>query len=226
MIGPPLAVFLALAQLPSGVIDEGVLVLRRDSVEVGRETFRLRQRRPGDRTGGWLLDASARWAGPSGAATVLTPILELTSDSVPAALAFEVAGGGRTERITGQPGPGRFTLRYLLPGVERARELPSGPRVVVVDDSVLSLFLLVAWRAGPAPRTVTAILPRPASRATLTVTDLGMDATTVNRDPATLRHIRIAGGPMGTVHVWLDERGRLMRVDIPEQSLRGERLPG
>ena len=58
-----LAAALALAQVPSGVIDEGVLVVRRDSQEVARETFPLRERRPGDPASGWLLDAAARWPG-------------------------------------------------------------------------------------------------------------------------------------------------------------------
>lgn len=230
MIVLPLAAALALAQVPSGLIDEGVLVVRRDSQEVARETFRLRERRPGDPAGGWLLDASARWPGPGSRTTALTPVLELAADTSPAALAYDVVADGKSERITGQPGPGRFTLRYLLPGVERSRELPGGRHIVIADDSVFSLFLVVAWhapRGADAGAThVTAILPRVAGRATLTLTDLGIAATTVNRDPAMLRHILIAGGPMGPVHVWLDRDGRLMRVEIPDRGLRAERLPG
>lgn len=230
MISLPLAAALALAQIPGGVIDEGVLVVRRDSQQVARETFHLRERRPGDPAGGWLLDASARWPGPGSRTTTLTPVLELAADTAPAALAYDVVADGKSERITGQPGPGRFTIRYLLPGVERARELPGGAHIVIADDSVFSLFLVVAWHAplspDSAPTHVTAILPRVASRAELTLTDLGIVATTVNRDPAVLRHILIAGGPMGPVHVWLDRDGRLMKVEVPDRSLRAERLPG
>jgi hypothetical protein len=230
MIALPFAAALAFVQVPRGVIDEGVVVVRRDSQEVARETFHLRERRPGDATSGWLLDATSRWTAPGTHATVFTPVLELGADSSPAALAFDVIANGRSERITGQPGPGRFTLRYLLSGVERARELPGGPHIVITDDSVFSLFLLVAWHAPRSPDAgpthVTAILPRTASRATLTLTDLGIAATIVNRDPAMLRHILIAGGPMGPVHVWLDRDGRLARVEIPDRGLRAERLPG
>ena len=117
MIALPFAA-LMLMQVPTGMIDEGVLVVRRDSQEVARETFRLRERRPGDPAGGWLLDASARWPGPGSRTTALTPVLELAADTAPAALGYDVSADGKSERITGQPGPGRFTLRYLLPGVE------------------------------------------------------------------------------------------------------------
>jgi hypothetical protein len=221
-----LATSLLLAQAPTGVIDQGVLVVRRDSLEVARETFHLLERRPGDPASGWLLKASARWAGLSGYATVLAPVVELAPDSSPVALAYDVSANGKSQHITGEPGPGRFTLRYLAPGVERARELATGPLIVIADDSVFSLYLFVAWHVGPAPTRVTAIFPRTTGRVTLTVTDLGVEATTLNRDPATLHHVLIAGGPIGPVHVWLDAQGRLMKVEVPDQALRAERLPG
>jgi hypothetical protein len=224
MIPLPLAASLLLLQTPTGVIDQGVLVVRRDSQEVARETFHLLERRPGDPASGWLLDVSARWSGP-GFATVLAPVVELTPDSAPAALAFDVRANGKSQHITGQPGPGRFTLRYVAPGLERAREVAVGRQVVVADDSVFSLYLLAAWHARATPSFVTAIFPRTAERYTLTVTDSGVAATTLNRDPATLRHVLITGGPIGPVHVWLDTDGRLMKVEAPDQTLRAERLP-
>ena len=224
MIPLQLAASLLLLQTPTGVIDQGVLVVRRDSQEVARETFHLLERRPGDPASGWLLDASARWSGP-GFATVLAPVVELTPDSAPAALAFDVTANGKSQHITGQPGPGRFTLRYVAPGLERAREVATGRQIVVADDSVFSLYLFAAWRARATPSPVTAIFPRTAGRVTLTVTDSGVAATTLNRDPATLHHVLITGGPMGPVHVWLDADGRLMKVEAPDQTLSAERLP-
>lgn len=226
MIPLPLTAALVLLQVPSGVIDQGILVVRRDSQELARETFHLLERRPGDPASGWLLNASTRWSGPIGYTTVLAPVVELAPDSVPSALAYDISANGQSQHITGQPGPGRFTLRYVAPGLERARELASGPRIVVADDSVFSLYLFVAWYAGPAPTPVTAIFPRNAKRVTLNVTDLGEEATVVNRDEATLRHVLVAGGPLGPVHVWLDAAGRLLKVEVPDQGLRAERQPG
>ncbi len=224
MIPFQIAATLLLLQAPTGVIDQGVLVVRRDSQELARETFHLLERRPGDPASGWLLDASARWAGP-GFVTVLAPVVELTPDSVPVAVAFDVTANGKSQHITGQPGPGRFTLRYVAPGLERAREVAAGPLIVVADDSVFSLYLFAAWRARSTPTNVTAIFPRSAVRVTLTVTDQGVEATTLNRDPTSLHHVLITGGPMGPVHVWLDSGGHLMKVEVPDQTLRAERLP-
>jgi hypothetical protein len=214
-----------LLQAPSaGVLDQGTLVIRVDTQEVGRETFRVLERHVGDSTSGWLLIASARWTG-TGRPAVYAPVIEISRDSLTQALSFEVSGGPAPIRITGQPARGRFTLRYVSPGVERARELAADSRLVVIDDSVFTPYLLVAWRARAAAESLTAVFPRIALRARVTAQDLGSAATTVNRDQATLRHVLIIGGPSGAVHLWLDTAGRLMRVEIPDRKLVAERLP-
>ena len=50
-------------------------------------------------------------------------------------------------------------------------------------------------------------------------------ATTLNRDSTTLRHVIVSGGPDGPIHVWLSADGYLMKVEVPQISLRAERLP-
>ncbi len=91
-------ILLAQGQLPAaaagGVIDQGVLVIRADTQEVARETFRLLERRVGENTDGWLLDASARWGGARGGRpAVYSPVLEVGGDSSTLALSFGVSGG-------------------------------------------------------------------------------------------------------------------------------------
>jgi hypothetical protein len=215
---------LTLAQVPGPPLDEGTLVVRRDSQEVARETFRLLARRRADSATGWVLGATVRWSVGS-RPLVLSPVIELAPDSEPNAFAMDVSENGATMRITGQPGRGRYTLRYGAPGVERARELPNRPPSLLLVDSVFTPYLFAAWRAGTAPRSVTAIYPRAPRLTHLTIADLGTSTTTLNRDPATLHHVLLSGGPDGPVHVWLDARGRLMKVELPDQRLRAERLP-
>ena len=224
MIG--LLAALALGQAPTSLLDDGTLVIRVDTQEVARERFRLVSRRGRDGSSGWMLAATARWV-VAGRPTVLAPVLEVRPDSEPAALVYDVSAAGASLHITGQPSPGRYTLRYAGPGIERARELAMRPPAVVLDDSVFAPLLFVAWRAGPAPaaRAVTAIFPRAPRTAALTVTDLGIAATTLNREPASLRHIVVSGGADGPIHVWLSAAGYIMKVEIPKLSLRAERLP-
>ena len=56
--------------------------------------------------------------------------------------------------------------------------------------------------------------------------DLGLASTTLNRDPARLRHIALVDPGEETVHLWLDDAGRLMKVEIPSRHLIVERLAG
>lgn len=216
---------LALLQnpVPGGVVDQGTLVIRADTQEVGRETFRLMERRVGDSTAGWLLYASARWTG-GGRTAVYAPVIEVGRDSLLQGVSVQVTSGTVAMRISGQPVSGHFTLRYVSPGIERARELPADRQSVVIDDSVFAPYLLVSWRARAAAESLTAVFPRSAVRATLLAQDLGTEATTLNRDQTTLRHILITG-PSGPVHVWLGTGGRLMKVEIPDKRLTAERLP-
>lgn len=220
----PLVAALLLVQGAGIPLDEATLVVRVDTQEVARETFRLLSRRVSDSTSGWLLASRIRWENTP--PITFAPALSVEPDTTPETLQYEVAANGASQRITGATGPGRYTLRYVAPGVERARELARGATTVIVDDSVFAPFLLAGWRATSAPRIVTAIYPRSARRVDLTITDLGMAETTLNRDPATLHHVLIDGGVDGPVHVWLSPEGRLMKVEVPARALRAERLPG
>src|SRR5439155_21652426 len=91
------------------------------------------------------------------------------------------------------------------------------PPAAVVDDSVFALYLPVAWQGRPRPVTVTAVFPRAGRRELLTVQDLGIQSTTLNRDPAALRHITVTGGENRLVHLWLGADGRLAKVDEPSR---------
>src|ERR1041385_6227297 len=80
MIGVALALLQVVAVTP---VDEGVLVVRVDTQEVARESFRLSRghlSRGGD---GWTLATTIRYD-RSRPAVVLAPILEVNTDTLPA----------------------------------------------------------------------------------------------------------------------------------------------
>ncbi|HXF94712.1 MAG TPA: hypothetical protein VNI61_01295 [Gemmatimonadales bacterium] len=212
---------LVVLALQSPVVDEGTLVVRDDTAEVAREAFRLVAGRVGTGIPGWTLTTTIRYDRVR-PVVALAPILEVGRDSAPVGLQYDVSGR-EPVRILGQLGGGRFTVRVLSPGSERAREFPAARATVVLDDSVFALYTLVAWRAGPTPATLTAIVPRGLRRESLTVQDHGPEPTVLNRDPATLRHVTVTGGLNQLVHLWLGEGGRLMKVEIPSRRLTAER---
>jgi hypothetical protein len=216
------ALFLVLAlQTP---IDSGTFVVRQDSTELARETFELRTLPRAGGTGGWVLAAATRYG--RGPVVTLAPTLMVGSDSVPWSLDYAVDDPREPLRILGQASPERFTVRTLGTRSERAREYRLVKPSVVLDDSVFAFYLFVAWQAQPGRvDTVTAIVLRGERLETLAVADSGMVATTLNRDPATLRHIVVSGDPTGRVDVWLDAAGHLMKVDVRARNLRVERVP-
>ncbi len=214
------ALLLALLALQAP-LDEGTLLVRQDTAEIGREAFRLSGARGGS---GWTLASTVRYD-RNRPIVVLNPILEIGADSLPASLEFSVADPRDPLRILGQLARGRFTVRLLGRRTERAREFPASGHVVVLDDSVFALYLLAAWHAGPSPVPVTAIFARSGRRELLVVQDQGVEATTVNRDPASLRHVTVTGGANQLVHLWLDRAGRLLKVEVPASRLTAERAP-
>ena len=222
------ACLLALALLQGGLgspVDEGVLVVRVDTLEVARESFRLTQGRLSRGEPGWTLATTIRYdrARP---VIVLAPILEVNRDTMPATLQYDVADPRQPSRILGELGRGRFTVRLVARATERAREFPTGQRAVVLDDSVFALYVFAAWRAASQPVTLTAIYPRGLRRDAVQLRDLGLASTTLNRDPARLRHITLVDPGEETVNLWLDDAGRLMKVEIPSRHLIVERLAG
>jgi len=220
----PCLLAIALLQVGSPV-DEGVLVVRVDTVEVARESFRLTHGRLSRGDVGWILATTIRYdrARP---VIVLAPILEVNGDTMPATLQYDVADPRQPSRILGELGRGRFTVRLVARATERAREFPTGQRAVVLDDSVFALYVFAAWRGASEPGGLTAIFPRGLRRAAVQIQDLGLASTTLNHDPARLRHLTVAGDGQETVHVWVDGSGRLMKVEIPSRNLSAERLAG
>ena len=217
------AILLVLLAL-QGPVDEGTLVVREDTLEIARETFRLTAVGTVAGVTRWKLATTIRYD-RTRPVVVLDPIVELGPDSSPVSLEYTVADPREPLRIIGQLTRGRFVVRLLGRRTERAREFPAPPPAAVVDDSVFALYLPVAWQGRPGPVTVTCVFPRAGRREPLTVQDLGVESTTLNRDPAALRHITVTGGENRVIHLWLAADGRLAKVEVPSRRLVAERAP-
>src|SRR3989449_3821777 len=200
------ACLLALALLQVGVgtpVDEGVLVVRVDTLEVARESFRLTHGRLSRGDAGWTLATTIRYdrARP---VIVLAPILEVNSDTMPATLQYDVADPRQPSRILGEVGRGRFTVRLVARATERAREFPTGQRAVVLDDSVFALYVFAGWRAASEPSALTAIYPPGLPRDVVPIQDLRLASAALKPGPAPLRHLTPGGQGPGAGQIWPD----------------------
>src|SRR6185295_9781754 len=135
MISPLIFVALLQAGAPGAgsPLDEGTFVVREDTLEVARESFRLVHGRLARGGVGWTLATTIRYD-RTRPVVVLAPILDVSADTLPATLQYDVADPRQPVRILGELGRGRFTVRFVARATERAREFPSGGRPVVLDD--------------------------------------------------------------------------------------------
>jgi hypothetical protein len=210
-----------LAILQTGSLDQGVLAVRRDSVEVARESYQVRASRLTSGVSGWIVTTTSQY----GADLALSSIVEVGPDSLALFLQYDVQHASRPYRVLGRSAAGRIVLRYVSPRSERARELPAGPGLVILDDSLFATYAVAAWFAGPEPHALTAVYPRAGRRETITIRDEGEGHTTVNGDATTARHVVLSGGTAGPAHVWVSREGRLLKVELPARRVSAERVP-
>jgi hypothetical protein len=158
-----LLLFPAVGQLVAQAPLETKLVIQQGAREIGREEFTLRQGR-GRGAPGSALIAMARY--PADNPTLkLSATLERTPEHALAKFQLDVEGPNGTTVILAAGSGARLIIRTVAKGSEAGRELPGGPDVVLLDDQVFSLYSAVADLATPAGKTLTAVFPRTARRA-------------------------------------------------------------
>ena len=186
---------------------ETKLVIRQGGQEIGREEFTLRPGR-GRGAPGTTLQANARY--PASSPTLrLGATLERTPESALAKFQLDVQGPNGPTVILAAGSGARLIIRTVARGSEAGRELPGGPDIVLLDDNVFSLYAAAADLATPNGKTLTAVFPRTARRASFVA----------QRDPGGGGGSRITftGDIRGTMTT--DGQGRLVRLELPQSAI-------
>jgi hypothetical protein len=186
---------------------ETKLVVSQDGREIGREEFTFRSTRARGLPGSTII-AAARYPA-TGPTTRLAATLERTPDSALAKFQLDVESSGAVTVILAAGSGARLIVRTVAKGSESGRELPGGPDVVLLDDSVFALYHPVAELATPAGRTLTAIFPRSGKRATFSARRESGAAGGAGR-------ITLSGDIAGTLVT--DAQGRLERLEFPAKG--------
>jgi len=144
-------------------LDQGTLSIRVAEVEVGREQFAMISGRRGGLPGSTIRGvASYPTSRPK---TRLTGILERTGPQTLAAFQVEVAGE-LPSRTVAELSRNRLTVRTAAGDRESAQELPGGPDLVALDDSVYSFWFAIPDLATEEGTTLRFIFPRTGTRGT------------------------------------------------------------
>lgn len=205
----------AASAAPQGpILDAGTFVISRSGAVVGREDFTVRR---GRSTGpdGYTITSTVTYP-PTSPSVTLSPVVELGPDSFPVQVQFDVYGEGQS-RVYARFGPRRVTLRVVRPGGESARELPATGREIVADDSVFALYTI-----PPARGARQAVAPRSGARLPAQVLDRGTERATLQGVAREARHIVLRLGSQER-HLWYDQDGKLMKVEVPALGLTAER---
>lgn len=199
-------------------LDEATFQLSRNGSPVGQERITIH------RLG---LGQDARILGQSeivmNDGSQLRPRLEAGTDLRASSYQNEFTGAASGEVIVSRVGR-RLVARSSSAAGESQREYPASDRTAILEPEVALLYYFLQPWAG-SDTDLTILDPRAGSRQTLTLRLMGPEEVRVGRNPIQARHLRLEG-PDARMDVWMDDEGRVLRVEVPASGYRAERLPG
>jgi hypothetical protein len=213
------AVLAAATALPAAAqtvrIDEGTFRILVGGREVGSETFAIRQNGTGADA---VIIAQGRVTLEQNGASEVVASVQLAGAGLrPVAYDLELRGGD-ARRIHGSV-TGRRASARIAAGSETFREYLVTEGAVVLDDGVAHHYYFVAQRAAAGAATVPIMVPRESRQVQATIV---MDAEeSVSAGGTTTRARRMTVQPDGgdVRHVWIDDQGRVLRVEVPARNL-------
>jgi len=196
----------------SAVVDEGILMVSRNGAPLGRESFRI-VRAPAP--GGQVYRATAQSALGDDR---ITTALGTDSTGVPVSYDADLMQNGvLVQRLQGRGRPGRFSVLLQTKGGESAREYVLSNGALVMDENVFHHFFFVPL-TSQHPQ-VNVIAPRVSQELRFRLEDKGAETVEIGGRSLAARHYALTGGAGGTRDLWVDDRGRVLKVAIPERGL-------
>jgi hypothetical protein len=199
------------------VLDEGRFALFLEGREVGSESFSIHRLGMGE-SARILATATVAFDG-----TEMRPTLEARPDFVVTAYQNEVSGARKGELSVVLNG-NRYVSRVSSADGEVQREYRAAPRTAVLEARVSHHYFFVARFIDSGPGPVVALSPLDGTQARLEVVSSEAEPFQLGGERMDVRHVRLQdGGEMRDL--WIDDQGRVLRVEIPSLRFRAERLP-
>ena len=200
--------------------DSGTFTLTRNGKEIGRETFSIQ------RTGSGadmriVATATTELRSASGTIKMSSRLGASGAGAVISGYQIKVSGAVEEEvRITTS---GRRFQAYIETGRgEEVREFRASPNAILLDEGVSYLYALLGPRSVGGHASVPVLMPRSGKRLMMTLSTPVSETTRIAGRTVEARKVTLEGE--GEVYqVWLDDRGRLLRVEVPSSGFRAER---
>lgn len=216
------AVVLSMAGAPrpaaaqTTTIDEGVFRVLVGGQEVGMETFSIK--RSGSGEGAVTIAQGRVVLDRAGAGEEVSTALEVSGAALRPAAYQVTVRGDEQQKIFGRLVGGRFRAQILSSAGEMMREYLAGEGALVVDDGVAHHYYFLALRPDVEQFRVPIIVPRQSRQLTAQVTSLGTESVQVAGRSVQARHLEVEPSEGPVRHVWVDDQGRVLRVEIPDRS--------
>jgi hypothetical protein len=210
---PALLVLLASAALgQSAVVDEGTFTVTERGAPLGRESFRIAMT---PAPGGQVYQVKGQSAlGDNRVSTTLG------TDSAGAPVSYDSEHKVRGQlvlRLQGRGRPGRFSVIKETKSGESAREFALNNGALLIDENVFHHFFFVP--ASATGKEITIIAPSTAEQGKFRVEERGVETVEIAGRSLSGRRFALVGSTEGSRDVWIDEKGRLLKVAIPEKGL-------
>jgi hypothetical protein len=209
----PVALAPALASAQVATVDEGSFTIFQRGARLGHEDFRIRRMPVTDSTSEYVASAVVAYGGRR-----LSPDLRTGTRGGPLAYTLESKTGAQLqERVSGQVGRGRFSAVRKTADGESSKEYALGEGAVILDDEVFSQYYFVGQ--GGRPGSFSVVCPRCSSQTTGRMEDRGSERLTIGGTAVDARHLVLHDAVGGDRELWVDARGRVLKVAIPSRDL-------
>ncbi len=196
----------------SPLLDEGTLIIMMSNSVIANERFELRAGRGNDAVG-FTVRSTASYP-PYAPVHRLAAVVEFDADSLPTGAQFDL-GGVQRRRTLIDIGARRITIRIVSPTGEEWGEHRRRAPVLFLIDSIFAQYILPPRTSSATSHGITS-----AGRVydRVTVRDGGLVRTSVGTAQRALRLVTIGGDP-DELLLYYDERGRLVKLEVPSRAL-------
>lgn len=195
----------------SVVLDEGTLMISRNGTPLGRESYRI-IRAPGP--GGQAIQARSSTALGQNR---VSAILGTDSAGVPVTYDADVGEANQpVEHVSGRGRPGRFSVLVQNRTGESAREYLITNGALLIDEDVFHQYYFLAVATGHT--TFNVIAPRRQRETAFRFEERGRETLDIGGRKILSRHLALVASG-GTRDVWVDAKGRLLKVSIGAEGL-------
>lgn len=206
----------------SVVLDEGRFTIFLEGREAGSESFRIL--RDGAGADAVIVATAEVQRNEAGGSVEMRPSLRTGTDMVPQAYENKISGA-RVAQVSGWLDGNRFVARVSSEAGESQKEYRANAQTVVLETGVAYLYYFTAHNVDEVGATLSVVAPSSGDQYRLSVISADVEPFRFGREQLDVRHVRLEG-PDQLHEIWLDDQGRVLRVEIPSRGYRAERVPG